>query len=208
MLMGKMTMLTDQSLTFGLKFARYAAEPENPAKSAKAQGSYLRTHFKNAREVSKTISGMKLRKAVAFLDDVKAHKQAVPFRRFSGGVGRTAQAKVWGVTQGRWPAKSCEFILGLLKNAESNAEVKGLNLDALVIRHIQVNQAPKQRRRTYRAHGRINPYMSHPCHIELTLVEEEKQVAKQETGVQKLSKRRQVRARVVASRKAAATTTA
>jgi ribosomal protein uL22 len=105
-------------------------------------------------------------------------KQAVPFRRFAGSIGRTAQGKAFGVSRARWPVKSCEFMLGLLKNAESNAEVKGLNLDALVIRHIQVNQAPKQRRRTYRAHGRINPYMSNPCHIELQLVEQEKQVEK------------------------------
>jgi ribosomal protein L22 len=31
-----------------------------------------------------------------------------------------------------------------------------LDVDALYISHIQVNQAQKQRRRTYRAHGRIN----------------------------------------------------
>jgi len=35
-------------------------------------------------------------------------------------------------------------------------QVKGLDVDALYISHIQVNQAQKQRRRTYRAHGRIN----------------------------------------------------
>lgn len=35
-------------------------------------------------------------------------------------------------------------------------KVKGLDVDALFISHIQVNQAQKQRRRTYRAHGRIN----------------------------------------------------
>ena len=35
-------------------------------------------------------------------------------------------------------------------------QVKGLDTDALQITHIQVNQAQKQRRRTYRAHGRIN----------------------------------------------------
>lgn len=28
-------------------------------------------------------------------------------------------------------------------------------------------------RRTYRAHGRINPYMSMPCHVELILAEKE-----------------------------------
>ncbi|KAK1365137.1 hypothetical protein POM88_040698 [Heracleum sosnowskyi] len=81
--------------------------------------------------------------------------------------------------QGRWPAKSAKFILDLLKNAESNAEVKGLDIDSLYISHIQVNQAQKQRRRTYRAHGRINPYMSSPCHIELTLSEKEEPVKKE-----------------------------
>ena len=35
------------------------------------------------------------------------------------------------------------------------------------------------RRRTYRAHGRINPYMSSPCHIEICLVEKEQAFAKQ-----------------------------
>lgn len=35
-------------------------------------------------------------------------------------------------------------------------QVKGLDVEALSIAHIQVNQAQKQRRRTYRAHGRIN----------------------------------------------------
>jgi large subunit ribosomal protein L17e len=83
-----------------------------------------------------------------------------------------------------------------LKNAEANAESKGLNLPSLLVKTIQVNQAPKQRRRTYRAHGRINAYMSSPCHIELTLVEEDKQVEKASTQVvAKLSKKRLVRMR-------------
>ena len=34
------------------------------------------------------------------------------------------------------------------------------------------------RRRTYRAHGRINPYMSSPCHIEVILIEKEQAFAK------------------------------
>jgi large subunit ribosomal protein L17e len=128
---------------------------------------------------------MSLKKAQTFLEDVKEKKQCVPFRRFNGGVGRCAQAKVWGVTQGRWPEKSASFLLGLLKNAESNADAKGLNKETLIIKHIQVNQAPKQRRRTHRAHGRINrnfyfilAYMSTPCHIEIVLVEKTDAVPK------------------------------
>jgi large subunit ribosomal protein L17e len=99
---------------------------------------------------------MKLKDAYKYLKAVEEHKRCIPFRRFKGGVGRTAQAKEFGVTQGRWPVKSVKFVLDLLKNAEANAVSKGLDAEKMIIKHVQVNQAPKQRRRTYRAHGRIN----------------------------------------------------
>lgn len=81
---------------------------------------------------------MPLRRAQRFLKNVGDKQECVPFRKFNGGVGRCAQAKQWGTTQGRWPKKSAEFLLQLLKNAESNAEYKGLDVDRLVIDHIQV----------------------------------------------------------------------
>ncbi|KAK9871814.1 hypothetical protein WA026_014270 [Henosepilachna vigintioctopunctata] len=89
---------------------------------------------------------MPLKHAVAYLKNVIEHKECVSFRRFNGG---------------------------LLRNAESNADYSGLDVDRLVVEHIQVNRAPCLRRRTYRAHGGINPYMSCPCHIELWLTEGE-----------------------------------
>jgi large subunit ribosomal protein L17e len=67
----------------------------------------------------------------------------------------TPAGKAMGVSRARWPVKSAEILLGLLKNAEANADTKGLDTSNLVVKHIQVNQAPKQRRRTYRAHGRV-----------------------------------------------------
>jgi large subunit ribosomal protein L17e len=67
---------------------------------------------------------LKLSKAFAYLNNVTEHKQIIPFRKFNGGVGRHAQAKEFGTTQGRWPVKSVKFVTDLLKNAESNAEVK------------------------------------------------------------------------------------
>merc|ERR1711894_57692 len=121
---------------------------------------------------------MHLRRAVKYLKNVCDKTECIPFRRYNGGIGRCAQAKNFGATQGRWPKKSAEFLLQLLKNAESNAEYKGLDTDHLVIEHIQVNRAPKMRRRTYRAHGRINPYMSSPCHIEVILAEREQAIAR------------------------------
>merc|ERR1712118_574724 len=117
-------------------------------------------------------------KAKKYLEDVLEKKAAIPFRFFNGCIGRHAQAKMTGATQCRWPVKSCTFLLHLLKNAESNAEVKGLDVDQLGIFHIQVNRAQKQRRRTYRAHGRTNPYMSSPSHIELILTEKDQKVKK------------------------------
>merc|ERR1712203_1194098 len=78
-----------------------------------------------------------------------------------------------------------------------NAEYKGLDADHLVIDHIQVNRAPKMRRRTYRAHGRINPYMSSPRHIEIVLVEKEQAFAKvseeAEPAKKKVSKKKEKR---------------
>merc|ERR1712062_788305 len=155
---------------------------ENATKSVKARGSHLRVHFKNTRETAQAVKKMHLRRAVRFLKNVMGQTECVPFRRYCKGVGRHAQAKNWkaGGSLGRWPKKSAEFLLQLLKNAESNAEYKGLDTDHLVIEHIQVNRAPKMRRRTYRAHGRINPYMSSPCHIEVILAEREQAVAKAE----------------------------
>merc|ERR1711974_67214 len=157
---------------------RYAQEPENASKTAKARGSNLRVHGKNTRETAQAIKKMPLHRATRYLKNVIAQKEIIPFRRFMGGVGRHAQAKVHGTSQGRWPVKPAEFLLHLLKNAESNAEYKGLDADHLVVDHIQVNRAPKMRRRTYRAHGRINPYMSSPCHIEICLVEKEQAFSK------------------------------
>ncbi|MCJ1394618.1 60S ribosomal protein L17 [Xylographa bjoerkii] len=150
---------------------RYAATHLEPAKSARSRGAYLRVSFKNTRETAQAINGWKLTRAVTYLNNVIEHKEAVPMRRYAGGTGRAAQGKQFGVSRARWPVKSAEHLLTLLKNAEANADTKGLDTGNLIIKHIQVNQAPKQRRRTYRAHGRINPYMSNPCHVEMILTE-------------------------------------
>lgn len=41
---------------------------------------------------------------------------------------------------------------------------------------IPPSSGPAPPRRTYRAHGRINAYMSSPCHIELILAERDQTV--------------------------------
>merc|ERR1711937_75742 len=145
---------------------------------------------------------MHLHKAVSYLKQVIAEERCIPFNRFSGSIGRTAQTKEFKspTSKGRWPKKSCQIILGMLKNAESNAEVKGLDVDALVIDHIQVNAAAKQRRRTYRAHGRINPYMASPCHVEIILSEKDMDVPRAaESGAKKVSQKKLKKQKMMAA---------
>ena len=73
---------------------RYAAQEISSAKSARARGSYLRVSFKNTRETAQAINGWKLQRAIAFLNNVTEKKEAVPFRRFVGSIGRTAQGTI------------------------------------------------------------------------------------------------------------------
>jgi large subunit ribosomal protein L17e len=72
---------------------RYARDREtiDNGKSARARGSYLRVSFKNTRETAQAINGWKLDRALAFLENVKEHKEAVPMRRYAGSTGRAAQ---------------------------------------------------------------------------------------------------------------------
>nr|XP_059859748.1 large ribosomal subunit protein uL22-like [Delphinus delphis] len=158
----------------------YSLDPENPTKSRTSRGSTLRAHFKNTRETAQANTCVRIRKATKYLKEVTIKKQRVPFCHYNGGVGRCAQAKQWGWTQGRWPKKSAEFLLHMLKNAESKAELKGVDVDSLVIEQIQVNKARTMQCRTYRARGQTKPYTSSPCHTEMGLTEKEQIVLKPE----------------------------
>jgi large subunit ribosomal protein L17e len=51
----------------------------------------------------------------------------------------------------------------------SSAELKGLDVESLVIEHIQVNKTSY----LYRTHGHISLCMSTPCHIEIIFTEKE-----------------------------------
>lgn len=67
--------------------------------------------------------------------------------------------------------------MGLVNNLEANANVK--NMKNLSIDHVQVDRAAKGRRRTYRAHGRIGPYLSSQTHIQMYATEKAVDVKKE-----------------------------
>jgi large subunit ribosomal protein L17e len=153
----------------------YSKDPKTE-KHAKASGNDIQINFKRTWEVAKMLKGKTIEELRTYFSDVLEHKRIIPFTKYTNGIGRKAQATEFKKTQGAWPEKSVKYLLTLLQNLENNAQTKQLDLKELVITHVQVNQAQKGRRRTYRAQGRITAYLSHPVHIELIAEEKPKKV--------------------------------
>ncbi|KAF8231242.1 ribosomal protein L22 [Tricholoma matsutake] len=128
-----------------------------------ARGLYLGLNCSVINALTLIIKGLKLVKAYQYLCDVKEHKRIIPFWQFAGGVGWASQAKEFKATHGCWPKKSVKSILHFLKNAESNADARNLELEDLYIKNI------KTRCHTYRAQGQINPYQGYLTHMEIIL---------------------------------------
>lgn len=136
---------------------------------------------------------MNLDKAMRYLNDVIKHKNAVPFRRYNRGIGHHAQGHILHAPGNIacWPESACKAWLNILENADANAEAQGLEKGKVVINHCQVVRAPLTRRRTYRAHGRINAFQNHPCHIEVVCVQNPDEVPKPaEKPVRRISRKR------------------
>ncbi len=49
----------------------------------------MRAHYKNTFETANAVKGLKLKKAIRYIEDVLEHKQCVPYKRYTGHVGRT-----------------------------------------------------------------------------------------------------------------------
>lgn len=103
----------------------HSKDVDNNSKAAKARGTHLRVHFKHCREIGKAIQGLKLAKARSYLEDVLSYKAAIPFTKYTGGIGRHAQGKQYKAPGDKvaWPQKATKTFLDLLTNIESNAEV-------------------------------------------------------------------------------------
>lgn len=117
-------------------------------KDAAAVGRSLPISTKQAIEICAFIRERKLEMAKKLLTGVLNEKTAIPFKRFTDGIGHK-KGKMAG---GRYPKKACAEILKMLNSAQANAQFKGLSSADLVIRHINAQRAAKAwhygRRRT------------------------------------------------------------
>merc|ERR1719171_2375809 len=168
---------------------KYSRQPAEPSKSAKCRVNDMRAHYKNTYETARACKGLNLLKAIEYLENVLEHKAIIPFRRYTGGPGRKAMCKNFNHHNGRFPEKACNNVINLLKNLKSNVEVKMLDPEKCKITHALVQRAVNGRRRTYRAHGRISPYLSSNCHIEFHCLEKSGAVAKADKVALRLTKK-------------------
>ena len=122
---------------------RYSLDPENPRISCKERGSNLCVHFENTCETAQAFKTMHTREATKYLKDITLQKQWVLLVITMVELGSVQRPASRGWMQGRWPRKSSEFLLHVLKNAESNAELRGFDVDSLVIEHVQVKKPPR-----------------------------------------------------------------
>lgn len=147
----------------------YAFTDDDKAKTAKALGRSLKISPKHAVEICNKIRGMKLEKAQAYLEDVMEMKTAVPFKKHNKKVGH--RRGIGGWPTGRYPVKAAKQILDILKNAEANAEYKGLDTENLKIMHISSHKGYVIRGWTPRAFGRASPFNTPTTHVQIILGE-------------------------------------
>ena len=142
-------------------------EELDPEKTARASGREIRVSHKLAREVCRTIKGMKLDKAKEFLAEVMEKRKPVPIRRYNKKAGH--RHGVVKTHAGRYPIKAAQKVLNVIQGAEANAENKGLDVDRLSIIHAVAYPGMKIKRFTPRAHGRASPKFETLTHIEIVL---------------------------------------
>ena len=123
--------------------------------------------MKVAVEICSAVRGMQLDKAKAFLERVLDHEEAVPYKKFTNGVGH----RPGKMGAGRYPLKATTELISLLESVEANAKEKSLG--KLKIVHVCAQRAGlrwhngRQRRRRHKA-----------THLEVVVEETEKKKPK------------------------------
>src|SRR2546422_8710354 len=103
---------------------------------ARAYGRELPIPWKKAIELARALRGKNVEKALEYIDNVIALKQAVPFKRYKRGVAHKR-----GVGPARYPVKAARDFRRGVEAAGSNAEYPGRgDPDAMGIRAINAHK--------------------------------------------------------------------
>ena len=142
---------------------KYALQTEKED-MAKAYASNIAISTKVGIEIANHLRGRTTKKAKEILQNVLIEKEAIPYKRFNDSVGHRT-----GIGPGRYPKKASAEFLSLIKQAEANAQNKGLD-ENLKIVHLVVNKASQPARQGRRTFKR--------AHVEIAVQEMEKESKK------------------------------
>jgi large subunit ribosomal protein L22 len=133
---------------------------------ARAMKKDVELSLKVAIEMSNFLKGRSTTQAKTILGRVLDMTQAIPYKKYVDGVGHRKGA---GITSGRYPQKGSQIFIELIESAEANAQAKGLSADLKII-HL----APQKSAGAYH-YGRLRRRKFKRCHVEIVLVEMEKE---------------------------------
>lgn len=143
----------------------YSIETD-PNSTVRSMGRELSISRKHAREICCAIKGMDLPDAREYLTGVVELKKAVPIRMYKRNVPHRK-----GMAAGRYPQKAAQEFLKILKNAESNAEYKGMEPGNMKIIHAATKKGVTVHGMFPRAQGRATPKQHERVTVELVLEE-------------------------------------
>ena len=138
-------------------------------RSSRAMGMELHISPKHAREICRTLRGMRANLARAYLEDVIALKRAIPFKRYRRNVAHRHGMVGWDA--GRYPEKAAKAVLIVLDNALANAEYKGMESEKMRIFHAGTKKGRTIRGWMPRAMGRATPKNTETVSVEMVLTE-------------------------------------
>lgn len=138
----------------------------DPERTAKALGYEMRISPKKAYEVCKAIRGMKVKKAIDFLQDIIDFQKPLRLRRY---LRECAHKKGKGFGAGRYPVKAAKAILEVIEDAKNNAEYKGWDADEMRILQIAAHRGRKIKNWMPRARGRSTEWFEQTTNIEVIL---------------------------------------
>ena len=144
---------------------------------ARAISKDLGISTKVSIEIANFIRGKSTSEAKKVLERVLEKKQAIPYKRFTDGVGHRKGANI---AAGRFPQKATEAFITIIKQCEANAQAKGLSSDLRIV-HLVAQKGTNMFR-----HGRQRRRMYKRTHLEIVLeeiepVKSDKKVAKKES---------------------------
>jgi len=128
--------------------------------TAKAKITNKDVSTKAAIEIANVLRGQQTEEAKQFLQQVIKKEKAVPYKRFTDGVGHKK-----GMASGRYPVKAGKAFLTLIESAEANAENQDL-FGPYTITTLKANKGPKTR-----SYGRQRGRTQKNTHIDIEIEE-------------------------------------